>query len=81
MKLHFKILHTFVTSQAKDILSKGNSFFRAVLCMIAVKNDCGLKNPGSQTEAGKLKSEVQDSNSLILRIKSAYQAANPCIEA
>ena len=35
----------FVTSQANDILSKGNSFFLAVLCMIAVRKDWGLKNP------------------------------------
>ena len=28
-------------------------------CIIAVRNDCGLKNPGSQTEIGRLKSPVQ----------------------
>ena len=28
-------------------------------CMIAVRNDWGLKNPGSQTEVGRLKSDVQ----------------------
>ena len=80
-----------VTSQTRHILSRGNSFFRAVLwtmkiwrwegccqrwywwccwwdienadddatCIIAVRNDCGLKNPGSQTEIGRLKSPVQ----------------------
>ena len=42
-------------------------------CMMAVKNDWGLKNPESHTEAGKLKSDVQDSSSLILNIRSAYQ--------
>ena len=61
-----------VTSQVRDILSNGSSFLRAVLCMIAVKNDWGLKNPDNQTEEGKLKSDVQDSNSLILNNKSAY---------
>ncbi len=29
----------FVTSQARDILSSGSSFFLAVLCMMAVKKD------------------------------------------
>ena len=42
-------------------------------CMMAVRKDWGLKKPESQTEAGKLKSEVHDSSSFILRIRSAYQ--------
>lgn len=70
-----------VTSHVRHILSKGSSFFLAVLCIIAVRNDCGLKNPGSQTELGRLKSEVQVSNSFILTNKSAYQADNPFNEA
>ena len=49
--------------------------------MIAVRNDCGLKNPGSHTDDGRLKSEVHDSNSLILSKRSAYQADNPLREA
>ena len=52
-----------------------------VLCIIAVRKDWGLKNPGSQTEAGKLKSEVQASNSLIRKIKSAYQFDSPFSDA
>ena len=28
-------------------------------CIIAVRKDCGLKNPGSQTDIGRLKSAVQ----------------------
>ena len=71
----------FVTSQTKHILSRGSSFFLAVLCMIAVKNDCGLKNPESQTEEGRLKSDVQLSNSLILRRRSVYHADKPLSEA
>ena len=48
-----------VTSQVRHILSSGSSFFRAVLCMMAVRKDWGLKKPGSQTEEGRLKSDVQ----------------------
>ena len=50
-----------VTSQVRHILSSGSSFFLAVLCMIAVRKDWGLKKPGSHTEEGRLKSEVQPS--------------------
>jgi hypothetical protein len=39
-----------------------------ICCIIAVKNDCGLKNPPSQTAAGSWKSDVQVSNSLILNL-------------
>jgi hypothetical protein len=42
-------------------------------CMMAVRKDCGLKKPESHTEAGRLKSEVHDSSSLIRSIRSAYQ--------
>jgi hypothetical protein len=52
-----------VTSQVRHILSNGSSFFLAVLCIMAVKKDWGLNNPGSQTEEGRLKSEVQPSSS------------------
>lgn len=45
-------LFFFVTSHCKHILSRGSSYFLAVLCIIAVKNDCGLKNPESQTDVG-----------------------------
>lgn len=41
-----------VTSHCRHILSKGHSFLRAVLCMIAVKNDCGLKKPANHTDEG-----------------------------
>lgn len=53
----------------------------AVLCMMAVRKDCGLKNPDNQIDVGRLKSEVQDSNSLILRSRSAYQPDKPFREA
>jgi hypothetical protein len=49
--------------------------------MMAVKKDCGLKNPDSQTDVGKLKSAVHDSNSLILSSRSAYQLERPFREA
>ena len=42
----------FVTSHTKHILSNGSSFLRAVLCIIAVSSDCGLKKPASQTQDG-----------------------------
>lgn len=71
----------FVTSQTKHILSRGSSFFLAVLCITAVRNDCGLKNPEIQTDNGKMKSDVQAWSSLILRRRSAYQAERPLSEA
>ena len=43
-----------VTSQVRHILSRGSSFFLAVLCMMAVRKDCGLKNPDSHTDVGIL---------------------------
>ena len=52
-----------------------------MLCIIAVKKDWGLKNPGNQTEEGRLKSEVQPSSSLIRRSRSAYQADRPFRES
>ena len=70
-----------VTSHMRHIWSRGSSFFLAVLCMMAVKNDWGLKNPGSHTEEGRLKSEVHPSNSFILSSKSAYQADSPFRDA
>ena len=42
----------FVTSHCKHILSNGSSLRRAVLCIIAVSNDCGLKKPANQTQEG-----------------------------
>ena len=65
----------------RHILSRGSSFFLAVLCMMAVRNDWGLKKPESHTEEGRLKSDVQPSSSLILRSRSAYQADKPFREA
>lgn len=44
----------FVTSHTKHILSNGNSLRRAVLCIIAVSNDCGLKKPANHTTFGSL---------------------------
>ena len=70
-----------VTSHIRHIWSSGSSFFLAVLCMMAVRKDWGLKKPGSQTEEGRLKSEVQPSSSFILSSKSAYQADNPFMES
>ena len=51
------LVNFLVTSQTRHILSSGSSFFLAVLCMMAVRKDWGLKKPGNQTEAGRLKSE------------------------
>lgn len=45
-------LHFFVTSQTRHILSSGSSLRRAVLCMMAVSSDCGLKKPASHTTEG-----------------------------
>ena len=49
--------------------------------MMAVRKDWGLKKPGSHTEAGRWKSEVHPSNSLILSSRSAYQADRPFRES
>ena len=70
-----------VTSHIRHIWSSGSSFFLAVLCMMAVRKDWGLKKPASQTEFGRLKSEVQASSSLILSSRSEYQPDNPFREA
>ena len=70
-----------VTSRMRHILSRGSSFFLAVLCMMAVRKDCGLKKPGSQTERGRVKSLVQPCNSLMRSKRSAYQADSPFKEA
>lgn len=45
-------LYFLVTSQCRHILSKGHSFLRAVCCMMAVRSDCGLNKPPSQTDDG-----------------------------
>lgn len=52
-----------VTSTDKHILSRGHSFFLAMDCMMAVRNDWGLKNPASHTVVGRAKSVVQASSS------------------
>ena len=64
----------FVTSHCRHILSSGHSFFLAICCIIAVKNDCGLKKPANQTAAGSWKSDVQVSSSFTRSRRSAYQA-------
>ena len=61
----------------KAILSNGHSFFLAMDCSIAVRKDCGLKKPESQTTLGKQKSDVQLSNSLMRINKSTNHAARP----
>jgi hypothetical protein len=48
-----------------------------MLCIMAVRKDCGLKKPASHMHEGMLKSETQLSKSLILRRRSAYQAESP----
>lgn len=53
----------FVTSTDRHILSRGHSFFLAMDCMMAVRNDCGLKKPASHTVVGRAKSVVQASSS------------------
>ena len=58
-------------------MSRGSSVFLAVVCMMAVRKDCGLKKPESQKEHGSMKSEVQPCSSLILSRRSAYQAVRP----
>ena len=64
-----------VTSHMRHIWSRGSSFFLAVLCMMAVRKDWGLKKPGSQTEEGRLKSEVQ----LSVIIQISYQTSQQSV--
>merc|ERR1712127_1015361 len=49
----------FVTSVCTTVLSSGHSLRRAVVCMTAVKKDCGLKKPGNQETFGTARSPVQ----------------------
>ena len=77
-----KIMIFFVDVQFKEMsVAPLKDENLAVLCMMAVRKDCGLKNPDNQIDVGRLKSEVQDSNSLILRSRSAYQPDKPFREA
>mmetsp|Transcript_24014 Transcript_24014/g.78169 ORF Transcript_24014/g.78169 Transcript_24014/m.78169 type:complete len:338 (-) Transcript_24014:1334-2347(-) len=47
-----------VTSVSTTVLSSGQSLRRAVVCMTAVRNDCGLKSPESHTTLGSERSPV-----------------------
>uniref|UniRef100_A0A8W7PMK6 Uncharacterized protein n=1 Tax=Anopheles coluzzii TaxID=1518534 RepID=A0A8W7PMK6_ANOCL len=72
--------HFFVTSQLRHILSSGHSFLRAVCCMMAVRKLCGLKNPASHTEDGRLKSFDHASSSLMRISRSANHDCSPHID-
>lgn len=53
LSTHVKSSFCFlVTSHCRHILSNGNSLRLAVLCIIAVNSDCGLKKPANQTQEG-----------------------------
>mmetsp|Transcript_31123 Transcript_31123/g.92755 ORF Transcript_31123/g.92755 Transcript_31123/m.92755 type:complete len:299 (+) Transcript_31123:359-1255(+) len=47
-----------VTSVTMTVLSSGQSLRRAVVCMTAVRKDCGLKSPESHTTLGTPRSAV-----------------------
>ena len=47
-----------VTSVTIAVLSSGQSLRRAVVCITAVRKDCGLNSPDSHTLFGVVRSEV-----------------------
>ena len=47
-----------VTSVTIVVLSSGQSLRRAVVCITAVRKDCGLKSPGNHTLFGVVRSAV-----------------------
>lgn len=49
-------------------------------CIMAVRKDCGLKNPASQMQLGIAKSLTQFSSSRILIRRSTYQAVRPFMD-
>ena len=59
----------FVTSVTIFVLSRGQSFLLAVVCITAVKKDCGLKRAPSQTTLGRLMSAVQSVSWVCLSIR------------
>lgn len=52
-------------------------YLRAVVCMMAVRKDCGLKKPANHTAEGNRKSAVQASSSLILVSRSMNHKVRP----
>jgi hypothetical protein len=48
-----------VTSVSSTVLLSGQSLRRAVVCITAVRNDCGLNSPLSHTTFGSPRSAVQ----------------------
>lgn len=62
------------------ISSSGKLFYLAVTCMIAVKNDMGLKSPGIQRDFGVKRSEDQVVSYWTLRSKSTNQSSKAFFE-
>lgn len=52
-------------------------YLRAVVCMMAVRKDCGLKKPANHTVEGNRKSDDQASSSLILASRSMNHKVRP----
>lgn len=52
-------------------------YLRAVVCMMAVRKDCGLKKPANHTVEGNRKSDDQASSSLILASRSINHKVRP----
>lgn len=52
-------------------------YLRAVVCMMAVRKDCGLKKPANHTVEGNRKSDDQVSSSLILASRSMNHKVRP----
>mmetsp|Transcript_47920 Transcript_47920/g.133570 ORF Transcript_47920/g.133570 Transcript_47920/m.133570 type:complete len:202 (+) Transcript_47920:2039-2644(+) len=63
-----------------DMLSSGSFFRRAVTCLIAVRNEVGLKRPGIQRLNGRVIFSVHFSSASQRRIASGYHVARAFIE-
>lgn len=55
-------------------------YLRAVVCMMAVRKDCGLKKPANHTVEGNRKSDDQASSSLILASRSINHKVRPHVD-
>lgn len=58
-------------------INAGRFYLRAVVCMMAVRKDCGLKKPANHTVDGNRKSDDQASSSLILASRSMNHKVRP----
>lgn len=71
---------TLVTSVFRVMSSRGRFVARAVICMIAVKKDIGLKSPETHSTDGVMNSSLHLSSCSQRKIKSSIQASKFFLE-